>query len=457
MASPRVPDAQTSKAAQRKRLERLHDSYQTALSHETLLSEQYDKELLAVKESLHNLQHDKPLDRVHKELQNLARNKAKLERRVSGFESKLNELETYNDQLVDIIGALRKQNEPHRASTKHVKQAIEKLAVEMSQRKQLCHKALDERERCIDQLRHIQEEGAADEQHFYETLELLKAESDGLDAAGEVGDPPLVIPVHRNEHAILLVVRERDGSVGSASAMRRRDASPPTGGGLQRCAELVATGKRVVVITGAGLSCASGIPPFRSKRSEADAVWNKQTERVGTRRAFLQDPVRWYNAFWLQSFAPKHMRKPPNAGHEALAALTSLPGTHVRIVTQNVDGLHRATATQWNADAHLVEVHGRVGRYKCSSATGSSEERCPYVSERCILPEQFSASARARLGHRSAEAEAEGEAEGTVGELTEAPACPSCAAPCMPQALLFDEDYADHAFYQVGLAHIPAH
>ena len=56
----------------------------------------------------------------------------------------------------------------------------------------------------------------------------------------------------------------------SSSKRRRGEASAESG--MHRLAGLIREGKRTVVITGAGLSCASGIPPFRSNRSSADAV-----------------------------------------------------------------------------------------------------------------------------------------------------------------------------------------
>ena len=106
-ASPRSA-AQSDAAmrlAQRTRLERLHDSYQAALSRETLLSEQYAKELQAVKEKMQNLATNQPVDRAVQEQSAMNRKRHKLERRVSGFEERLNDLDTYNSKLVDMISA----------------------------------------------------------------------------------------------------------------------------------------------------------------------------------------------------------------------------------------------------------------------------------------------------------------------------------------------------------------
>jgi len=167
-------------------------------------------------------------------------------------------------------------------------------------------------------------------------------------------------------------------------------------------------------------------------------------EKQGTRRAFQGNPVKWYSEFWLPNFAPERMSKPPNAGHEALAALASAPGVAIRVVTQNVDGLHRSTATGWDSEALLVEVHGRIGLYKCSSCGDHGQaDVCPYAKARSIAPAQFSEDMRQQLGHGHGGGGGNG-----GGFLTEVPPCPGCSGPCLPQALLFDEDYSDHAFYQ---------
>ena len=183
------------------------------------------------------------------------------------------------------------------------------------------------------------------------------------------------------------------------------------------------------------------------------------------------------------------MRKEPNPGHKALATLATLRGCaggrdgvqFIGIVTQNVDGLQQAVrlekdensdfekAPDWDPEEHLIEAHGRVGLYKCSSdpcfeAVSSEEDGgkrsasssscssvCIYAEEQSLDPFQaFSAEVRAQLGHgptRDAPP-LDLERERHRKAMWNVPLCPHCASPCMPQALLFDEDYTDHAFYQ---------
>ena len=77
-----------------------------------------------------------------------------------------------------------------------------------------------------------------------------------------------------------------------------------------------------------------------------------------------------------------------------------------------------------------------MGLYKCSSDP-DADSPCPCATSRSIDPSDLSESNRRELGH--------GEA---LEAMTSAPTCPECGEACLPQALLFDEDYSDHGFYQ---------
>lgn len=84
---------------------------------------------------------------------------------------------------------------------------------------------------------------------------------------------------------------------------------------------MIVEGKKVVFITGAGLSAASGIPTFRG---ESDSIWVQKATSWGMKRAFLRDPLIWYNTFWFPYFPMKFTRMKANGGHEALAQLANL-------------------------------------------------------------------------------------------------------------------------------------
>jgi NAD-dependent deacetylase len=126
---------------------------------------------------------------------------------------------------------------------------------------------------------------------------------------------------------------------------------------LDRAAASLRRAQRVAVLTGAGVSAESGVPTFRG----AGGLWEGQRiEDVATPRAFLRDPTmvwRFYNArrTALRSIVP-------NPGHRALAQLEDRFGSeHFTLITQNVDGLHRAAGSR-----HVLEVHGALSRVRCS-------------------------------------------------------------------------------------------
>lgn len=118
-------------------------------------------------------------------------------------------------------------------------------------------------------------------------------------------------------------------------------------------ADALRRARRTLVLTGAGISTASGIPDFRSP----SGVWaDLDPHVVGHIDAFRDDPARVW-AFYGRRIAIVRDAR-PNAAHRALAALEAA-GVVRRIVTQNVDGLHRA------AGSDAIEVHGRLDVADC--------------------------------------------------------------------------------------------
>ena len=136
----------------------------------------------------------------------------------------------------------------------------------------------------------------------------------------------------------------------------------------------VARARTVAVLTGSGISADSGVPTFRG----TDGLWKTfRAEDLATPEAFAKDPHlvwEWYN--WRRELiAAKH----PNAAHEALAELErrldSRAGTF-HLITQNVDGLHRAAGSR-----HVTELHGNIWRVRCT--------RCGNVSDNRDVPLQI--------------------------------------------------------------------
>lgn len=135
---------------------------------------------------------------------------------------------------------------------------------------------------------------------------------------------------------------------------------------LERARELVQNAKRIVVLTGAGISAESGVPTFRGE----GGLWKSyRAEELATPQAFARDPrLVWEWYAWRRSLVAGCA---PNDGHLALARLAlSAPG-RTTLVTQNVDGLHHRAAEveAGSADpepAFPLEVHGAIHRDRCS-------------------------------------------------------------------------------------------
>jgi NAD-dependent deacetylase len=108
--------------------------------------------------------------------------------------------------------------------------------------------------------------------------------------------------------------------------------------------------RRIVVLTGAGVSADSGIPTFRG----AGGLWREfRAEDLATPEAFRRDPMlvwEWYE--WRRKLIREAK---PNAAHEALARIADAV-----IVTQNVDGLHARAGSR-----DVVELHGSILRVRC--------------------------------------------------------------------------------------------
>ena len=133
-------------------------------------------------------------------------------------------------------------------------------------------------------------------------------------------------------------------------------ASPDEG--IEEVRRLLAGARRVVVLTGAGISTDSGIPDFRGPQG----VWTKDpaAEKAAHISHYLSDPEVRVRA-WQRRLESSDFQGEPNAGHRALVDLERAGRLHT-LVTQNVDGLHHAAGSD---PAKVVEVHGTVRDVMC--------------------------------------------------------------------------------------------
>ena len=111
--------------------------------------------------------------------------------------------------------------------------------------------------------------------------------------------------------------------------------------------------KKIVFVTGAGISQESGIPTFRGK----DGLWrNHDAMKLATIDAFYDNPKlvwEWYNERRMNIFQAK-----PNPGHTAISELEKY--ADVVVLTQNIDGLH-----QKSGSSKVLELHGSIVKIKC--------------------------------------------------------------------------------------------
>ena len=176
---------------------------------------------------------------------------------------------------------------------------------------------------------------------------------------------------------------------------------------------------QLLVVTGAGVSVASGLATFRG--SEPDAMWKVHDVSMATAELFHRDPVAQW--LWYLDRFDKALTARPNAAHDALLALerwqTEAGG--FLLVTQNVDTLHERAGSE-----RLVKVHGTADRFRCS------REGCRLGAPAGSLPREEVDVAPFRA----------------APSLASLPRCPECAAPLRAHALFFDEYYAAHRDFQ---------
>ena len=129
--------------------------------------------------------------------------------------------------------------------------------------------------------------------------------------------------------------------------------------------------RKLVVLTGAGMSAESGISTFR----DAGGLWDKYpVEQVATPEGYQADPklvLDFYNKRRKQLLTVN-----PNRGHELLAEMEK--DFQVIVITQNVDNLHERAGS-----SHVIHLHGELT--KVTSTWSPNDPR--YIKE--LSPEEY--------------------------------------------------------------------
>jgi NAD-dependent SIR2 family protein deacetylase len=202
--------------------------------------------------------------------------------------------------------------------------------------------------------------------------------------------------------------------------------------------ELIAllAGRRVAVLTGAGMSTDSGIPDYRGPDSPPSNPM--------TIRQFTSDPV-FRQRYWARNHVGwRHMDDTqPNAGHRAVAALER-DGVVNGVITQNVDLLHTKAGSR-----DVINLHGTYARVVCLSC-GHSVSRVALAEELDSLNPGFTEQVEA-LGGSAVAPDADAVIEDTASfrYLN----CASCGGMLKPDIVYFGEsvpkDVVRHAFSRV--------
>ena len=176
---------------------------------------------------------------------------------------------------------------------------------------------------------------------------------------------------------------------------------------------------RWAVLTGAGLSAASGIPTYR------DDLGAWQRRQPIQHQEFIGDEAA-RRRYWSRSLVGwRYMaRSRPNAAHHALARLEAA-GRVTAVITQNVDRLHQAAGHR-----RVIDLHGRLDRVRCLE--------CGAFSTRDALQRRMERDNPGLYGG-DADLRPDGDAElpETLAEGFRVPGCETCAGLLMPDVVFF--------------------
>lgn len=188
-----------------------------------------------------------------------------------------------------------------------------------------------------------------------------------------------------------------------------------------KLARTLADRRRIVVLTGAGISAEAGIPDYR----DADGAWKRRAP-VQFREFMTSASVR--RRYWARSLVgwPAFAAARPAAGHAALAALERT-GALQCTITQNVDDLHRRAGSR-----RVVDLHGRLARVRCM--------KCRRRSARATLQAVLAARNPAFIAREAALApDGDADLEAVEFAAFRVPRCRHCGGILKPDVTFYGE------------------
>jgi len=183
-------------------------------------------------------------------------------------------------------------------------------------------------------------------------------------------------------------------------------------------ADLLA-GRRLIVLTGAGLSTDSGIPDYRGPDSPPRSPM--------TYDEFVSGPTA-RQRYWARSHIGWRRlgRARPNDGHRALAVLESVKVVRT-LITQNVDGLHRAAGSE-----AVIDLHGRIDQVICLG--------CGDLTTRLDLHHRLDEANPDFADHSDVRTAPDGDVELERTEGFRLVGCRSCGGVLKPDVVFFGEN-----------------
>jgi NAD-dependent SIR2 family protein deacetylase len=188
-------------------------------------------------------------------------------------------------------------------------------------------------------------------------------------------------------------------------------------------AAFVADRAPLFVLTGAGVSTASGIPDYRDR----DGRWKRAEPIRG--QVFRRD-ARARHRYWARSFVgwPRVAAARPNPAHLALATLERAGLVH-QLVTQNVDGLHQRAGSQ-----RVLDLHGRLDQVDCLDCGA----RLPRERMQQMLADANPGVRPAGAAVSAPDGDALLDTEAETGFRV--PPCPECGGLLKPAVVFFGEN-----------------
>jgi len=179
--------------------------------------------------------------------------------------------------------------------------------------------------------------------------------------------------------------------------------------------------RKLSVLTGAGISADSGIPTFR----DTDGFWtvgsvNYTPEEMGTFEMFRNEPLEVWKWFLYRATICNDAQ--PNISHYIIKDFEDLFHDRFRLISQNVDGLHRRAG---NSDERTFNIHGNLEHARCSA--DCSKELYPFPKISIGKDDEF------------------------TDQQIDAIICPKCGQCLRPHVLWFDE-YYNEKFYKSSSA-----